>query len=76
MRQLRVVNLDEIAARWQIPVAVLQSFITDYGLNPARPGKWVSEHWDLLIQEKQKAFDDALFPERFRFPTATSAKTA
>ncbi len=36
MKQLRVVDLDEIAARWQIPVAVLQSFITDYGLNPAR----------------------------------------
>jgi len=76
MERLRVVNLDEIAARWQVSVAVIQCFITDYGLNPARPGKWVPDHWDLLIQEKQKAFEENLFPEKFRSPTAISVKTS
>ena len=65
-RRILVVNLDEIASRWQIPVERIKYFITDCGMNPAKPEKWGAKHWDLLMQEKQKAFDDSLFPRKFR----------
>jgi hypothetical protein len=59
---LVVVDISEIARRWQIPVERIQYFITDCGLDPVKPEDWVPEHWDLWISEKQKAFEDLLFP--------------
>ncbi len=66
MKRLRVVDLDELAARWQIPVEVVKTFIVDYGMNPTHPEDWVPDHWDLWISEKQKAFEASVFPARFR----------
>lgn len=64
--ELLVVDLDEIATRWQIPVERVMYFITDLGLDPQQPEDWVPEHWDLWIAEKQQAFDDLLFPRELR----------
>ncbi len=63
-----MVDLDELAARWQIPVEVVKTFIVDYGMNPIHPEDWVPDHWDLWISEKQKAFEASVFPARFRIP--------
>jgi hypothetical protein len=59
---LLVVNLDELASRWQVPIERIMYFVTDCGLDPTCPEDWVPEHWDLFIEEKQKAFEDLLFP--------------
>jgi hypothetical protein len=77
-RGLIVVDLEEISRRWQIPVERIKYFITDCGmpLTDKERGQWFSDHADLILQEKQKVFEDDLFPERFRSPTATSAKTS
>ena len=48
---LVVVNLDEIAARWQIPVERLVYFITFCGMpveDEAR-GKWFAENSELIL---------------------------
>jgi hypothetical protein len=65
-RGLVVVDISELAKRWQIPVERVKYFIADCGMNPAQPEKWGVEHWEILMQEKQKAFDDSLFPEKLR----------
>ncbi len=67
-RKMVVVSLDEIASRWQIPVERIQYFITELGmpLTDTERGRWFSDHADLILQEKQKAFEDLLFPRRFR----------
>lgn len=74
--RLVVVNLDEIAARWQIPVERVKYFITDCGMpvgDEAR-GKWFAENSELVLQEKQKAFNALLFPRPLRpEPTETPA---
>ncbi len=77
MERLRIRNLDELADHWQIPVDVVKYFITERGLDPTRTGKWLADETNaaLLIAEKQKVFEAAVFPERFRTPTATSART-
>ena len=67
-RGLVVANLDEISRRWQIPVERVKYFITDCGLDPNKSAKWVAEHKDFFLGEKQKAFEDKVFPERFRTP--------
>ena len=67
-REVAVVNLDEIATHWQIPVEVVKTFIVEYGLNPLNPGAWAGEleHWNLLIAAKQQAFEESLFPRPTR----------
>ncbi len=77
MERLQIANLDEIAARWQIPVERVKHFISELGMpvDDARRGMWFAQHSDLILQEKQAAFEADLFPDRFRTPTATSAKT-
>jgi hypothetical protein len=66
--ELVVVNLDELASRWQIPVERVMYFITDCAMpmDDEGQGKWFSDNWELVIAEKQKAFDASLFPEKFR----------
>ena len=70
-RELVVVNLDEIAARWQIPVERVKYFITDCGMpvEDEERGRWFAEHTDLIMEEKRKAFDALLFPRPLRPPT-------
>lgn len=63
---LVVINLDNIAARWQIPVKRIQFFITDCGMDPLLTAKWVEENQELFLAEKQKAFEDSLFPQHLR----------
>lgn len=78
-RKIALVNLDELANRWQIPVGRVKYFVTELGMNPMRPEKWVAQHWDIFMAEKRQANDAyllATFPERIReaiiSPTATS----
>ncbi len=73
MERLRIRNLDELADHWQIPLDVVKSFIVEKGLDPTQTGKWLADETNaaLLIAEKQKVFEAAVFPERFRTPTAT-----
>lgn len=72
--KLSVIDLDELAARWQIPVEKVIYFITDCGMDPTAPEEWVPDHWDLWIAEKQAAFEALLFPREFRIePTETPA---
>ena len=66
MEKLVVVNIEELSSRWQIPVERVIYLITDCGMDMRRPEKWAAQHWDLLMAEKQKAFEDRLFPKRFR----------
>jgi hypothetical protein len=66
MERLRVINLDELAIRWQIPVERIKYFITDCGMNPAQPEKWAASHWEVFMKEKQEAFESSLFPEKLR----------
>ncbi len=71
-----VVNMDEIASRWQIPVERIQYFVAELGmpLTDTERGRWFSDHADLILQEKQKAFEDLLFPGHLRpEPAETSA---
>ena len=70
---LVVISLDEIASRWQIPVERIIYFITNCGMNPAEPEKWGVENWDLLIKEKQEAFEDSLFPRELRLEPSEPA---
>jgi hypothetical protein len=73
--RLVVVNLDEIAARWQIPVERIKYFITDCGMpvEEKERGQWFAEHTDLILEEKRKAFDESLFPRHLRpEPTETT----
>lgn len=75
-RELIVVNLSEIAARWQIPVERIQYFITDLDMpvEEEERGKWFAEHTDLVLEEKQKAFDASVFPGHLRpEPTETTS---
>jgi hypothetical protein len=60
---LIVFNLDEIAARWQIPVERVNHFITDLGMpvSDEERGKWFSEHLYLILKEKRQAFEASLF---------------
>ena len=71
---LVLVNLDELADRWQIPVTVVKGFIVDHGMNPACYEDWVATNWELFIAEKQKAFEASLFPRPLRpmLPESTS----
>lgn len=68
MERLLVVNLDEIASRWQIPVDRIMHFIVECGMpmDDEGRGKWFAEHSDLVLKEKQEAFEAALFPQKFR----------
>ncbi len=72
MERLRVVNLDEIAERWQIPVERVKYFITDCGMNPRQTAAWVAKNQELFLREKQKAFEDSLFPRHLRPEPAES----
>lgn len=75
-RGLIIVNLDEIAARWQIPVERIKFFITDCGMpvEEKERGRWIAEHTDLIMEEKRKAFEASLFPGKLRpEPTETTA---
>jgi hypothetical protein len=67
-RGLIVVSLNEIAERWQVPVSVIQYFITDCGMpvEEKERGRWFAEHTDLILEEKRKAFEKVLFPEHLR----------
>ena len=73
-RGLFVSNIDELAQRWQIPVERVQFYITDMGMDPAKPEDWGVKHWDFLMQEQQKYFDESLFPRHLR-PEPTEAAT-
>lgn len=53
-KPLVVVNIDEIANRWQLPVDRIKYFITDCDMNPAVPEKWGVKNWDFLTQEMKK----------------------
>ena len=70
--KLLVVNIHEFAARWQIPVERVIYLITDCGMDMRRPEKWAVQHWDVFMAEKQKAYEDSLFPGKFR-PEASEA---
>ncbi len=72
MERLRVVNLDEIAYRWQIPVERVKYFITDCGMDPRKSAQWVEDHKDLFLEEKRIAFEDSLFPRHLRPEPAES----
>lgn len=61
MEKLVVVSLDEIADRWQIPIAVIKLFITDHDMNPVCPEEWFVNNSILILQEKQKVFEERLF---------------
>lgn len=61
-----VINLDEMAERWQIPIERVKFFITDCGMDPVRSAEWVEKNKDFFLAEKSKAFDDSLFPRPFR----------
>jgi hypothetical protein len=74
--QLVVINLDEIAARWQIPVARVMYLIAelDMPVDDAGRGEWFADHSDLILKEKQDAFEASLFPRHSRpEPTKTPA---
>jgi hypothetical protein len=67
-RTIIVIDLDGIAQRWQISLERVKYFITDCQMDPAKPGEWAGklENWNLLIKEKQQAFDTSLFPGHLR----------
>ena len=71
--RLIVVNISELAARWQIPVERVVYLITNCGMDMRRPEKWAVQHWDLFMAEKQKAFEDSLFPRRFRLEASEAS---
>ena len=74
-RKLLVVNIDEIAAQWQIPVDTIIHFIVDLEmpLDDEALNRWFADHSELILEEKQKAFDDLLFPRELRPEPAKSA---
>jgi hypothetical protein len=63
-RKLLVVNIDEIAAQWQIPVDTIIHFIVDLEmpLEDQALDRWFADHSELILKEKQNAFDNLLFP--------------
>lgn len=67
-RGLIVVSLNEIAERWQVPVSVIQYFITDCGMpvEEKERGRWFAEHTDLILEEKRKVFESNLFPKEIQ----------
>ncbi len=67
-RGLIVVSLNEIAERWQVPVSVIQYFITDCGMpvEEKERGRWFAEHTDLILEEKRKTFEVNLFPKEIQ----------
>lgn len=81
---LIVVNIDELAQRWQIPVERVQYFITDCGMDMNAPEKWAAANSDIILREKQAAFEANLFPiqsrgeksESIPLPTAISANVS
>jgi len=74
-RKLLVVNIDEIADQWQIPVEMIIHFIVDLKMpmEDEAINRWFADHSELILEEKQKAFDDLLFPREFRPEPAKSA---
>jgi hypothetical protein len=72
---LVVVNLDEIASRWQIPIDRIKYFITDLGMDPVHASDWVVDNWRIWLVEKQVSFDDVLFPLELRPKLAEPAPT-
>jgi hypothetical protein len=66
--RLLVVSLDEIAKRWEIPVPVIVHFIVDCDMpmEEEKRSEWFSSHSDLILEEKQKAFENLLFPRELR----------
>lgn len=70
---LIVVDLDEIATRWQLPVERVIYFISEMGMDPAQPEEWVVDNWDIWISEKQEAFEALLFPRELRIEPAEAS---
>jgi hypothetical protein len=68
MERLLVVSLDDIAQRWEIPVPVIMHFIVDCNMpmEEETRSEWFDSHSDLILQEKQKAFEALLFPRPLR----------
>jgi hypothetical protein len=66
--RLLVVNLNELAKKWEIPVPVIVHFIVDCDMpmEEEQRSEWFSSHSDLILEEKQKAFENLLFPRKFR----------
>lgn len=64
--KLVVVDLDELGRRWQIPVDRIKYLIVECGMDMTAPEKWAAENSEIVLKEKQKAFDEGLFPEKFR----------
>ena len=56
-----MVNLDEIADRWQLPIAVIMYFITDLNMDPVCPEMFFVYNSDIILKEKQKVFEQKLF---------------
>jgi len=65
---LVVVDLDELAQRWEIPLERIQYLITDCGMNMTAPELWAAKHSEIVLNEKQIAFEDSLFPRHLRPP--------
>jgi hypothetical protein len=70
---ITLVNLDEIAERWQVPVERIKYFITDCDLpvedDEAR-GEWFAENSELILEEKRTHHESLIFPRELR-PEAT-----
>lgn len=65
-KEIFVVNIDELAQRWQIPVERVKYLIVECGMDMSAPEQWAAAHSEIVLKEKQEAFDNSLFPERFR----------
>lgn len=65
---LNVIDLDEIAERWELPIAVIQHFIIDCDMpvEEGKRGEWFDLNSDLILEEKRKHFEDLLFPRELR----------
>ena len=67
MEQLVVVNLNDIAHRWEIPVERIQYFIVECGLLVNLPEEeWFASHSELILKEKQAYVESLLFPRKLR----------
>lgn len=67
MEQLVVVNLNDIAHRWEIPVERIQYFIVECGLLVNLPEEeWFASHSELILKEKQAYVELLLFPRKLR----------
>ena len=58
--ELVVVNISELAQRWQIPVERVQYLIVDCGMDMSQPENWAADNWETLMREKRAAFDHDL----------------